>query len=235
MAPRFASDRPEGEPAVSGYGGLYLQALLDRDASRAREVVESAVDSGVAVPDVYAEILEPALREVGHLWAMDRLNVAQEHFATSVTQNVLATLGPRIRVPPTEGRLAIATGAPDELHQLGVQMVSDLLEAEGWEVLNLGAATPAADLLELVEMECPDLVALSASTAGRLPGVAEVLPLLAAVRPRPLVVVGGSLFTPEAGELAKELGADLVISDARALVHALRERFGAREPRPEVD
>ncbi|MBA2516131.1 MAG: cobalamin B12-binding domain-containing protein [Solirubrobacterales bacterium] len=232
MPPRFDSEhRQDGDRGEhGGFTPLYLQALMDRDARRARGVIETAVEAGMPVPDIYAEIFEPALREVGHLWAIEQLNVAQEHFATSVTQGLVAVLGPQIRVPPTEGRLAIVTSAPDELHQLGVQMVSDLLEAEGWEVVSLGAATPAHDLIELVEMECPDLVALSASTAGRLPGVAEVLPRLAALRPRPLVVVGGSLFTGEAGELAKELGADLVISDARALVAVLRERFGIPEP-----
>ena len=225
MPPRFDSGRDD-----RGYCPLFLQALLERDARGARDVIERAVEAGVPVPDVYTEIFEPVLGEVGHLWAIDEINVAQEHFATSVTQDLIATLGPRIRVPPTQGRLAIVTSAPDELHQLGVQMVANLLEAEAWEVCSLGAATPAADLIQLVEMECPDLVALSASTAGRLPGVAEVLPMLAAVRPRPFIVVGGRLFTAEAGDLARELGADLVISDARKLVTALRERFGVREP-----
>ena len=216
-------------PGARAHEALYLQALLDRDAHRARQVVERALKAGVPVSDIYADIFEPALREIGHRWAVDQLNVAQEHFATSVTQGLLANLGAKIRMPPTEGRLAVVTSAPGELHQLGVQMVSDLLEAEGWEVLNLGANTPAPDLVELVDQECPDVVALSASTAGRLPGVTEVLPMLARLTPRPLLVVGGGLFTTEAGALATELGADLVVSDPRALVSVLRERFGARE------
>lgn len=233
VARRFASEGGlDGDADDRGHASRYLQALLNRDARRAREVIETAVRAGVPVPVVYTEIFEPALQEVGHLWATDRLNVAQEHFATSVTQSLLAALGPQIRVAPTEGRLAIVTSTPDELHQLGTQMVCDVLEAEGWEVLNLGAATPAADLMELVETECPDLVALSASTAGRLPGVAEVLPLLAATHPRPLVVVGGALFRAQAGDWARELGADHVISDVRQLVDVLREHFRAPAAEP---
>ena len=203
----------------------YLQALLDRDAPRAREVADAVLTAGVPVEDLYADVLAPALQEVGHLWALDELNVAQEHYATSVTHALIATLAAEAPAPQGQGRLAVVTSTPDELHLLGTQMVADVLQREGWEVVNLGAATPAADLVELVEAEVPDLVALSASTAGRLPGVADVLRALSELDPRPLVVVGGSLFSGAAAGFAREHGADLVLSDLRDFLEAVRERF----------
>ncbi len=210
---------------IAGWREAYLGALLDREPRRAREVVEGALAGGVDLADLYTEVFQPVLEEIGHRWALEKANVAQEHFATSVTQALMATAAPGTRSAPASGRLAIVSAVPDELHSLGPQMVADLLERDGWEVLMLGAATPARDLAELVEMERPDLVALSATTAGRLPGVAEVLPALAALDPRPVVVAGGRLFTQEAAAVALELGADLVISDVRVLLAHLRERF----------
>lgn len=226
--------RPRAQPstdasALAAHAAEYLDAVLARDTHRARRVVETALLAGVSVADMYTEVFRPALHEVGHKWALEEINVAQEHFATTITQTLIATLAPESRAVRADGRLAVVTGTPEELHLLGAQMVADLLEREGWEVLSLGAATPAPDLVELVELECPDLVALSASTAGRLPGVAEVLPRLAAVRPRPLIAVGGGLFTGDAAEVARDLGADLVVSDVRALLATLRERFPAQD------
>ena len=219
-------DRGEyGDAGIDHYREAYLGALLDRDARRARGVAEVAVENGVPIGDLYAEVFQPVLEQVGHLWAMDEINVAQEHFATTTTQVLLSTLAPALRSEPTEGRLAIVSSTPGELHLLGAQMASDLLERAGWEVMSLGASTPARDLVELVELEQPDVVALSASTAGRLPGVEEVLGLLAGMKPKPFVVVGGTLFTREAGEHAMSLGADLILSDVRELVPVLRERF----------
>ena len=78
---------------------------------------------------------------------------------------------------------------------LGVRMVADFLEADGWEALLLGPGAPAGDLVALVESEQPDVVALSTATAGVLDGVAEVLGALAALRPRPYVVAGGQFWT----------------------------------------
>ena len=212
-------------PSIEVQRDAYLQALLDRNAPRAREVAEGVLAAGVPIADLYADVLAPALHEVGHMWALDELNVAQEHYATSVTQALIATLSADAPAGEGQGRLAVVTSTPDELHLLGVQMVSDILHREGWEVMNLGAATPAADLLELIESECPDLLALSASTAGRLPGVTDVLQAVAQLDPRPFVVTGGSLFTGQAAALASELGADLVLTDLRELVGAVRERF----------
>lgn len=212
-------------PRLEVQRDAYLQALLERSAPRAREVAEAVLAAGVPVADLYAEIIAPALQEVGHMWALDELNVAQEHYATSVTYSLIATLAAEAQPADGQGRLAIVTSTPDELHLLGPQMVSDILQREGWEVLNLGAATPAPDLLELVESECPDLVALSASTAGRLPGVAEVLNLLAGVEPRPVIAVGGGLFSGQAAGVARELGADLVVTDLRELVSTLQQHF----------
>jgi len=208
---------------TSTLSGAFLKALLDRDGSAARAVVQAAVATGVETGDLYAEIFQPALAEVGHLWAMGEINVAEEHFATALTQGLIAELRPLVK--PDGGRLAIVTSTPDELHQLGAQMVADLLAREGWEVLSLGAATPAADLLELVERECPDVVALSVTTAGRLPGLGDVLEGLHASDPRPFIVVGGALLREPAASHARDLGADLVVTDVRALVPALRERF----------
>lgn len=226
------ADRGESPGAgLDHYREAYVGALLDRDARRARVVVEVAVESGVSIGDVYAQIFQPSLEQVGHLWAVDEINVAQEHFATATTQALLSTLAPTLRSAPTEGRLAVVSGTPGELHVLGAQMAGDLLERGGWEVLGLGASTPADDLIELVEMEQPDVVALSTSTAGRLPGVEEVLRRLAVLDARPFVVVGGPLFTAEAGAHARRLGADLIVTDVRDLVPALRRRF---PPAPEL-
>jgi len=204
----------------------FLAGLLARRSVRARAAVDDALADGVPITDIYLEILQPALYEIGHRWAIDQLNVAEEHYATAVTQQLLDELSARMRMPPRDGRLAVVSGTPGELHALGARMVADFLEADGWEVIQLGASTPAPDLARLVDAEQPDVVALSASTPAGLPGTAEALTALRALRPRPLVVVGGQLWAAaEARREAEALGADLVLDGPLELVAHLRERF----------
>jgi MerR family transcriptional regulator, light-induced transcriptional regulator len=215
---------------VAAHRLAYLEALHARDAVAARAAVDAALDAGVAVPDVYLDVLAPALHAIGHEWAAGEVDVAHEHYATAVTMSVLGALGPRMREAPKDGRLAVVSGSPEERHALGVQMVADFLEGDGWEVLNLGASTPAQDLARLADAEQADVVALSTSTPAGLPGAAEAVAALASLRPRPLVVLGGQLWSGEARREAEALGADLVLDGPRELVAHLRERFPPLRP-----
>ena len=218
---------------VGEHRAAYMAALQAHDAAGARAAVDAALAAGVPVAEVYLQILQPALYEVGHGWAAGRIDVAREHYATAVTLTVLGALGPQMRTAPKDGRLAVVSGSPEERHAVGVQMVADFLEGDGWEVLNLGASTPAQDLARLVDAEQPDVVALSTSTPAGLPGAAEAVAAVGALRPRPLVVLGGQLWTGATRREADALGADLVLGDPRELVERLRERFPPLGPEQE--
>jgi methanogenic corrinoid protein MtbC1 len=202
----------------------FLRALVERDSTAARRAVDAALAAGLSVDDIYIEVLQPALYEIGHRWALGDLNVAQEHYATALAQSLLDVLSASRQRPPPDGRLAIVTATPEEQHTLGARMLADFLEADGWEALLLGAGPPVRDVVELVDLERPDVVALSTSTAGVLPGVIELAGALAELRPRPLIVAGGRFWTAETSAAAREFGADLVLHDAREAVVRLRER-----------
>ena len=110
---------------------------------------------------------------------------------------------------PKDGRLAVVTGTPEELHALGMRMVADFLEADGWEVLLLGPGAPGHDIVALVESEQPDVVALSTATAGVIDGVVEVCARCRALTAA-VIVAGGQFWTTETSPSALEFGADLV-------------------------
>jgi methanogenic corrinoid protein MtbC1 len=209
---------------LDGHRVAFLEALLARDSARARRTVEDALAAGLPVPDIYLDVLEPALREIGHRWAMGELNVAEEHYATAVAQSILDGLSRQLPRAPRDGRLAVMTGTPEEQHTIGARMVADFLEADGWEVLVLGPGAPTEDVIELVTDEQPDLVALSSATPGVIEGVARLLSALTELEPRPLIVAGGQLWTAQTSRTALELGADLVVQDPRQLVALLAER-----------
>jgi methanogenic corrinoid protein MtbC1 len=223
-AARLISEPPPPE-VLADEAVAYQQALLARDDRQARAQIEGLVHRGARIVDIYTLVLAPALEEIGELWSLEQVSVADEHYATEVTAQLLTTLAPDRRLAPTRGRLAVVTSSPDEHHALGARMLADLLERGGWEVIALGAAAPADALADLVATECPDVVALSTSTVGRLPGAEEAVGMLHRVRPRPLIAVGGSLYRGPVVELARAWGADLVTSDLALLVDELRERF----------
>ena len=205
----------------------YVEALVDGDPAAAARILEAAAD-GADVRSLYLHVLQPALYEIGRRWADAEISIAQEHLATAMTQSLMARLAERLGtdLAGRRGRKALVACAEGELHVLGVRMVADFLDADGWDVLFVGELSPASSVAELAASHRVDVVALSAALSARLPEVATAVDALRALDPAPLVAVGGQAFGGDAA-VALRTGADLYATDAGALVRALEERFGS--------
>jgi methanogenic corrinoid protein MtbC1 len=202
----------------------YLDALMARDSHRARAVVDQVLDAGADPGAVALEVLGPALHELGRRWELGELSVAHEHYATGITEGVMAVVAARMRRPPAGGRLAVVACPSGERHAVPSRIVGDFLEAAGWEVLVVGADTPARDLLELIADEQPDVVCLSTTMPQHMETTYEFLGALGTLDPPPLLAVGGQAWDGN-GAMAEALGADLVIDDPRELVAVLADKL----------
>lgn len=206
----------------------YQDAVLAGDRRRAFGVVDDARAAGLGVRDLYVDVFQPALREVGRMWQENRITVADEHLATTITQAAMSRLYDDLfaAVRPSK-RLLVAACADAERHEVGLRMVCDLLEMEGWDTLFLGATVPVEDLVETVRRRRPDVVALSASIAPHLPRVREAIRAIRdAVPGPPLIAVGGRPFLADPG-LAERLGADLTAKDAAEAARRFQEVLGS--------
>ncbi len=187
---------------------LYLQAIRAGYRRAALNVALEALRAGASVPDVYGEILQPAQYRIGELWARNEITVAEEHMATAITQYVIGQLYSHLERPAAIRGNALVTGVKGELHQLGGNMVADVLEADGWNVMFLGTHLPHRDILQAVESHEPRLIGISATVLGNLPAVSE---LVEETRRRygseVTILVGGGAFRSRP-DLWRELGAD---------------------------
>jgi MerR family transcriptional regulator, light-induced transcriptional regulator len=205
----------------------YLRALLAADVPAARTVLDDAVTAGMPTREIYLDVLQPALYEVGRRWSYAQISVAQEHLATAATQSAMARLAEGLSTGSRRIRAGAALVAcvSDELHSLGGRMVADFLEADGWSVVYLGQLTPGADLAAMAGEHGVRVVALSAALPERVPQVAEVCAAVRALDPAPYLIVGGQAFGGSR-ERALRTGADAFATDAADAARTLRERFG---------
>jgi methanogenic corrinoid protein MtbC1 len=201
-----------------------LHAVLAGEQGRARDVVAQCRNAGATLADLYVQVFQPSLWEVGRLWEEGRVSVAHEHLASAAVARLMAELGPA----PVGGRRqrggAIVTAAPNEFHEIGAWMVADLLADDGWDVRYLGANTPAESLLSLLLELRPKLLFLSVTMPFNLDRAAEVIrlcrqdPALSTIK----IVVGGGALR-ESPELYRKLGADACADNAAdAVVTAAR-------------
>ncbi len=203
----------------------YLEAVLAPDARGARRLIQEAVADGLPVGAVYLRVLQPVMEEVGRRWERAELTVAGEHLATQITQAVLAGLAAELA--PGEGgrgRKAVVSCTPGELHAIGGQMVSDFLEADGWEVLTLGADVPADALAELVAAQDIEVVALSTALPANLLAVSSSCTALKRLERPPFIVAGGRAFGGDPAR-AEMTGADAYAADPEQLLGILADRL----------
>lgn len=203
----------------------FADVLLSSPPREARAAAIGLVERGQPPRAVYLDVLGPALEEVGSRWERGLATVAQEHLATAVVSSIMATLAPRLAEPPSVGRRAVLASTDGEMHVVGLRMVGDFLEADGWEVLFIGAVTPGADLARLAGETRPDAVCLSTTLTTHLDAAEATIAMLKALPDPPVVLVGGHAYGGDA-DRARAMGADAFAADAGAASRFLRELFG---------
>lgn len=193
----------------------YLRLLLAGNRAEASQLVLNAREQGCALKDIYLGILQPALREVGELWHVGQISVAQEHFCSAATQMVMSQLYPWVFRSDKINRSLVAACVPQELHEIGIRMVADLFEVEGWHTYFTGANTPSSSLVATIEERQADVVAISATIPQHIPSVMRLIEAIRATDygQRVKIMVGGYPFNLSA-DLWQRVGADAFAADA---------------------
>lgn len=219
--PDMPSDLPgtDDTAPLSPLAHQYFEALQRGERATASKLVLAAVAKGTPLKDIYLHVFQPAQYELGRLWQTNRITVAQEHYCTAATQLVMSQLYQHVFASPKNGYRMVATCVADNLHELGVRMVADFFEMDGWDSYYLGASVPHGAVLDTVEDCGAELLAISAALA---PQVDDVRALITAARARPAlnavtILVGGHAFNRDA-ELWRRVGADGFASDAQGAI-----------------
>jgi MerR family transcriptional regulator, light-induced transcriptional regulator len=205
--------------------------LVAGDAAGAEGVVDAALAGGCDLGEIYLHALVPALRSIGERWAADDLDIADEHRASTVTQELLGRVTPRF-VRPGRRRAGIVLGAaPGERHGLPVTIVAHLLRLDGWAVDDLGPDVPAASFV-VAATAVSRLIAVGVSVTdeANLSGAEAALSALRSGLDGQADVLVGGLAVRDADH-ARALGADRWAPDAAGAAALIAELAAARRER----
>ncbi len=217
--PSFPDDLPTCLAHESPHTGLaheYLAALLKGERHAASTLVLNAVAAGIPVREVYLHVFQAAQYEVGRLWQINQISVAQEHYCTAATQLIMSQLYPHVFASDKTKGTLVATCVAGDLHEIGIRMVTDFFEMDGWNTYYLGASTPAQAVVDTVIQREAQVLAISATISGHLRGVED---LIRRMRTEPAcrdvkILVGGYPFLSAPG-LWERIGADGTAANAQ--------------------
>ncbi len=210
------------EPALSPKAGAFLGHILAGEVAKARTVIDRELAAGIPFREIYSGIFRPVLQETGRLWQQNKVTIAQEHFVTDVVRRTMDQLHTQIagsnRITRQKKKV-VAACVGEELHDVGMRMVADFFDLDGWNVYYIGANTPAKSIISAVKDQDADVVALSITLPVYL---SDLHYLIRSLRADPAtaqvkIIVGGVPFTIIL-DLWRQVGADAVAGSAEEAV-----------------
>jgi len=193
----------------------YLQPLLRGDRKACRTVIEETLQSGVPANSVYIHVIWPIMVEIEQLLRVDKISLTQEHLATRINRTIVDQLQNKLPRRPSKNKKIAVCCAPNELQELGAQMIADLFESDGWEVRFLGGGLTNDDIYAFINEYAPDLLLIYGTAPRQAPDIRRLIDTIKAVNawPHMRIMVSGGLFNRAEG-LWEEIGADAFAATA---------------------
>ena len=217
------SELPDDELVLQMHDDLY-DGLRD-------EVVEGVnilLGRGWTPYDVLTKALVEGMRIVGIDFRDGILFVPEVLLAANSMKAGMGILKPLLieTGAPRLGKMVIGTVKGD-IHDIGKNLVSMMMEGAGFEVVDLGINNPVDSYLEALEREDADILGMSALLTTTMPYMKVVIDTMKekGVRDRYIVMVGGAPLNEEFG---RAIGADAYCRDAAVAVETAKD-FIARK------
>jgi len=206
--PLDENERRHGDALTEELASRFEDALEKGDAVSAESIVAEALQANLEVEEVYDQVIGPGMIRIGHLWQEGKASVADEHLATAISQQVMASLFPKmLRSTPRESQKIMLAGPEGEHHVLGLRMIADTLEGAGYDVLYLGPDVPKDALLEACLKHHPTALGLTAAVPSTVPALVEAVEAVLELENPPAIFVGG-----RAMEKVNGLGVDIPVA-----------------------
>jgi methanogenic corrinoid protein MtbC1 len=155
---------------------LLFSYLIEGDYKSSIKLIKEIIHDKETLSNIYTEIIKEAMYDVGKAWQKGKISISQEHLATSVVTRIMASIYMDyfILAENTKEKVIVTT-ATNEFHELGIRIVADLLELDGWDVIYLGANIPREDLVKIILKEKPSFVVISVTMAFNISTAKQII------------------------------------------------------------
>lgn len=185
----------------------FENSIIDLEVERAVDMCREIVFQKVSVDEIFRAIAR-ALDVVGQRYEEGRYFLSELIMAGEVVKEVLKVVEPLYKkdARKTVATVVLATVKGD-LHDVGKNILSMLLQSSGFKVIDLGVDVPTEDVVKAAEENNADIVGLSALLTTVIAQFGNVVEELKkrGIRDKVKVIIGGSAVN---GEVARDFKVD---------------------------
>lgn len=187
----------------------------------ADELTKQAIEEGLGPARILDEALIPAMAVVGDRFSRKEIYVPQMLMAAKAMNSSMKHLKPFFQSGETKrkGKFIIGTVSGD-LHDIGKNLVSMMIEGGGWEIIDLGVDVSTEKFMKAVEDNPGAFVGLSALLTTTMENMKKTVAVLKGKHPEVRILLGGA---PVTMEYCERIGADFYSPDPQGAVNYLKQ------------
>jgi 5-methyltetrahydrofolate--homocysteine methyltransferase len=201
--------------------------IVKGNAEAAKTFTEKALSQGVSAEEILNQGLVSGMGVIGEQFKNNEIFIPEVLVAARAMKAGMQIIRPLLAEANVKklGKVVIGTVSGD-LHDIGKNIVSMLLEGAGFEVTDLGADVPKEKFLESVRNENPDVLGMSALLTTTMVFMKDIVEALEEdnLKDKVKVVIGGAPITQS---YADEIGADGYAPDAASAVDMVKGLLGS--------
>ena len=194
------------------------EAIIKGKRDAVEPLIRKALSQGLGPEEIMDKMMIPAMDVVGDRFSRNEIFLPEMMIAARAMNTGLEILRPILvaKGVSSRGKVVIGTVKGD-IHDVGKNIVSMVLQGAGYEVIDLGIDTPPEKFVDAVKQHQPRFVLMSALLTLTMSTMEETIKALkqAGIREKVKVGVGGAPLTQN---FADRIGADFYGKDARAAV-----------------
>jgi len=200
------------------------QSLVERDIAKTEELTRAAIDANIPAQEILNKDVVAGMQVVGEQFGSGEIFLPELLMAGEAAKAAMKLLRPLLTkqegVTGYTGKAAIGTVQGD-VHDIGKNIVLMMLEANGWDVTDLGVDVAPEEFCAAVKENNFQILGLSALLTGTMPNQRQTIEALKAtgLRGKVKVAIGGAMCTQH---WAGQIGADCYAADAAEAVEKFR-------------
>jgi len=207
------------------------QTIIEGDSEGLINLVQRSIEATDPLLIIENGMM-PGMTEIGDKFSTGEVFLPELLMAAEAFQEAMKIIKPKLEASGTSmkkrGTIVIGTVQTD-IHEIGKNILINLLIPAGFEVHDLGVNVPASNFIAKAEEMGADIIAASAIMSTTIPFQKDIIEALKSrgLRDKYLVMVGGGVVTQEwADQIGADGYADLASDGVKLAIELIKKKKG---------
>jgi corrinoid protein of di/trimethylamine methyltransferase len=196
------------------------EAIVDGDRKAAPSLAQEALNQNIPPFDIVTKACSKAMIKVGELYEAEEYFVPEILISAKAFEAAMEVIEPHlVNIKKDVSGTIILGVCEGDIHSIGKNLVATMLEAAGFNVIDLGTDVPKQKFVDAATENNADIVGISALMTTSMLGMKDIIKDLREHSPHVKVMIGGG---PISQEYADSIGADGYGDNAMEAVHVAK-------------